>query len=197
MVRPASDRARAPEDCHRCCPLVVTAFRNDSAIRARVGSALDLIADHAPAEFRRITTLMRGIIVTHLHRADGEWRQSLNTCLISARFIKRKDATPESVAGTIIHELTHARLEAIGFDYRDERRARIERICYRRSQRFLESLPTSNERTAALEDAEAGLSLDSDQWRAVFSRRQQPWYARVLQFLLVRMPALLRRSTRI
>jgi hypothetical protein len=183
------------EDCHGV-PLAVAAFAGEATIHAQIRSALDLIAAYAPAEFNRIATLMRGIIVTRCFGARGEWRQSLNACVISTHFLRSEDATPASVAGTIIHELMHARLDAIGFDYREERRARIERICYRRSQRFLESLPVSNERTAAFEEVEAGLSLDSAEWSTAVFWRRKPWFLRVLRFLVVQLPTFWHRHAR-
>ena len=181
------------QDCEGI-PLAIGALSDDAAIYAQVAGGLQLIAEYAPPEFARIRSLMRGIVVAPLYGARGEWRPSLRACAISMRFLKSTEASSASVAATVIHELAHARLDALGFDYREERRARIERICYRRSQRFLESLPASEERAIALEEVEGGLSLDSSAWSVAASdemRRRQPWYVRLLRFLLVRLPSLL------
>src|SRR5260221_14466382 len=85
-------------------------------------------------------------------------------CVISPEYFQRHTSDGEEAAAAIIHELTHARLDALGFDYREERRARIERICFRASRRFLERLPASHSRTAVLDEIEEFLSFDSGVW---------------------------------
>ena len=106
--------------------------------------------------------------------------------MLSTDFLQRHGAGGEKAAAVIIHELTHARLDALGFDYREERRARIERICLRASRRFLEKLPPSDSRTAAIEEIDEFLTFDSGVWRAVTKRDYRPWYIRLPARLLYR-----------
>jgi hypothetical protein len=91
----------------------------------------------------------------------------------------------------------HARLDAIGFDYREERRARIERVCFRASRRFLERLPESADRDAAVQDVEDYLTLESHEWsNAAFREvyQQHPWFLRALRPLLVLIARIMDRE---
>ena len=127
---------------------------------------------------------MRGIVVSPIYGANGQWRQSLRICVLSSEYLQRHTSDGEETAAVIIHELTHARLDALGFDYREERRARIERICFRASRRFLEKLPASQARTLALEEIAEFLTFDSGVWRVVADRDYRPWYIRSFAYLL-------------
>jgi hypothetical protein len=53
--------------------------------------------------------------------------------------------TVEQIASTIVHEATHARLERYRIGYKEELRARIEAICFRRELAFAVRLPDSAE----------------------------------------------------
>ena len=173
-------------------PLAIASFGDESVVRARVAGALRLIAIYAPADFARIRVRMRGIIITRLYGSRAEWRQQIRTCLVSTHYLVQEEASPESVAGTIIHELTHARLDALGFDYGEKRRARIERICFHASKRFLERLSQSTARDAALAAVGENLSLDNAEWSdAAFAERQaeQPWYVRANRFIFRQLGA--------
>jgi hypothetical protein len=175
------------EDCAGV-PLAIGALRGEEVIRTQIAAALHLIGEFAPADFERLRVLSRGIAVARLYGARAEWRQSIRVCLISSHYLRRPDTTHAAIAGSIIHELTHARLDAIGFDYREERRARIERVCFRASQRFLERLPQSADRDAAIQDVEDYLCLESREWSNAALReayKQQPWFIRALRPILV------------
>jgi hypothetical protein len=136
-------------------------------------------------------------MVMRLPATRAEWRQSLNACLISIDFLRSGDASSPAVAATIVHELMHARLDSLGFDYREEQRSRVERICYRRARRFLERLPDSDGKVAALADADAGLALDAGTWstvQLVEIRRRQLWRVRLWRFLVARLSGVWRRD---
>jgi hypothetical protein len=53
--------------------------------------------------------------------------------------------TVEQIASTIVHEATHARLERYGIGYKEEQRAKIEAICFRRELAFAVRVPDSAE----------------------------------------------------
>jgi hypothetical protein len=165
-------------------PVAVGSFQNEAGLRAHVAAALRLLAVYAPADLARVHKLMRGIVVTRLHGSNAQWRQSLRICMLSTDILQHNAYGGEGAAAAIIHELMHARLDALGFDYRKERRARIERICFRASRRFLEKLPSSSSRTAALEEIEEFLTFDSGVWLAVTERDYRPWYVKVLARVL-------------
>ena len=74
------------------------------------------------------------------------------------------------IASTLVHEGTHARLVACGFDYAPERRARIEAICARSEIAFARQLPDSED---LIEGAEWRLALDPSEWSyRVLQQRQ-------------------------
>jgi hypothetical protein len=168
-------------------PVAISSLRDEEALRARVADALRLIALYAPADLARLRKLMRGIIVTRLYGAHAHWRQSVRVCVLSTEYLLRAETLAEGVAATIVHELMHARLDAVGFDYREERQARIERICFRASERFLAKLPASSQRAAALQEIEEYLAVDTGAWRAVLARDYRPWYMRVLFHVVQRI----------
>jgi hypothetical protein len=174
--------------------VAISAIRDEEALRARVADALRLIALYAPADLVRLRKLMRGIIVSRLYGAHAAWRQSVRVCVLSTHYLLRAETRAEGVAATIIHELMHARLDARGFDYREERQARIERICFRASERFLNRLPESSQRTAALQEIEEYLAIDTAVWPAVLARDYRPWYLRVLFHVVQRIAHLWLRN---
>jgi hypothetical protein len=168
-------------------PVAISSLRDEEVLRARVADALRLMALYAPADLARLRKLMRGIIVSRLYGAHAHWRQSVQVCVLSTHYVLRADTLTEAVAATIVHELMHARLDALGFDYREERQARIERICFRASERFLQKLPESSQRAAALQEIEEYLAVDTDVWRAVLARDYRPWYLRALFHVIQRI----------
>lgn len=189
-------RAEGWEDCNGV-PLLIATLRGEERIKAQIGAALQLIREVAPLDFDRLRRLSRGIAVTRLYGARAQWRESVRVCVISTHYLADPDTTAVAIASTIVHELMHARLDAIGFDYREERRARIERVCFRASRRFLERFPSSADRDAALEVVEGYLSLDSGEWsNAAFREayRQYPWYRRALRPIMLLLTKLIDRD---
>ena len=161
-------------------PLALGTLQDEEELRAIVVNALGLLATYSPKDTIRLRTLMRGLLVTKLHGSHAQWRQSLRICVLSTDYLRKKETTAAGVAATIIHELMHARLDALGFNYGVGTRERIERICFRASKQFLEKLPDSAERTAALNEVKEYLAIDTAVWRAVLGRDYRPWYLRTL-----------------
>jgi uncharacterized protein YjaZ len=56
--------------------------------------------------------------------------------ILDERYVADPATTVEEIASTIVHEATHARLERYGIEYEEQRRARIEAICFRRERAF-------------------------------------------------------------
>jgi hypothetical protein len=176
-------RALGEEECQGV-PIAVGTFRNEEALRVRLADALRLLAVYAPQDLIRMRQLMRGIVVTRLHGSYAEWRHSIRVCVVSTHYLQRAETTAELVAATLIHELAHARMDFFGVKYTEDRWARIERICFQISRRFLERLPESNSRKAALDELREYLSFDTDVWQAVIRRDYRPWYLRALSYAL-------------
>jgi hypothetical protein len=174
------------EDCSGI-PVLIAVLRGEEQIRAQIAAALQLIREFAPADFERLGRMSRGIAVGRLYGARAQWRQSIRICVISTHYLRRSDTTAVAIASVIIHELMHARLDALGFDYREEQRARIERLCFRASRRFLERLAPSPDREAALEELEVYMSLESREWSNAALKeayRQNPWFLRAFRPIL-------------
>jgi hypothetical protein len=111
----------------------------------RVESALVLIKQHSPLNYARIIREIERIWVTLLFHGLGEYKYSLKACLLDERYVADPATSIEQIACTIVHEATHARLERYGIGYKEELRARIEAICFRRELAFAARLPDSAE----------------------------------------------------
>lgn len=111
----------------------------------RVEDALLLIKQHSPLDYARITRELERVWVCLLSHSLGEYRHSLRACILDERYVADPATTVEQIASTIVHEATHARLERCGIEYEEQRRARIEGICFRRELAFAVRLPDSAE----------------------------------------------------
>jgi hypothetical protein len=111
----------------------------------RVESALLLIKQHSPFDYARIIRELERIWVTLSFHGLGEYKHSLRACILDERYVADSATTVEQIASTIVHETTHARLERCGIGYKQELRARIEAICFRRELAFAARLPDSAE----------------------------------------------------
>ena len=118
---------------------------------SRIKRSLDLIAQYWPMQLARSQALVESIIVFPSATSSASWRKDLSACLIDTSWIASDEAYPEAIASVLIHELTHARLDALGFKYGDATRARIERICTRAQQRVVQYLPESDIKTTLRE----------------------------------------------
>lgn len=119
--------------------------RGEPADLMRVEAALQLIKQHSPIDYARVVRELERIRVDLLFYAVGAYRRSIRACIIDSRYMDRPDSTVERLASIVVHEATHARLERYGIEYNEERRARIEAICYRRQLAFAARLPDSAE----------------------------------------------------
>lgn len=111
----------------------------------RVEGALLLIKQHSPLDYARITRELERVWVRLLPHSLGEYMHSLRACILDERYVAGPATTVEQIASTIVHEATHARLERCGIEYEEQRRARIEAICFRRELAFAARLPDSAE----------------------------------------------------
>ncbi|MBO0763938.1 MAG: hypothetical protein J2P50_05035 [Hyphomicrobiaceae bacterium] len=94
-----------------------------------------------------------------------------------------KLSSPQIIAATIVHEATHARLQRCGIGYDEERRSRIEAICFRREAALAMKLPNGG---SVRETAERQLArcATSDFWTdAAFDTRFPDSAAEALRYL--------------
>jgi hypothetical protein len=111
----------------------------------RVEGALLLIKQHSPLDYARINRELERIWVSLSFHGLGEHNHSLKACVLDERYVADPATTVEQIASTIVHEATHARLERYGIEYEEQRRTRIETICFRRELAFAARLPASAE----------------------------------------------------
>jgi hypothetical protein len=105
--------------------------------------------------------------------------------------------TPEVLAGVLVHEATHARLEHRGIEHLEPVRDRIEKVCVRQELLFASKLPDGQR---ALEVAQYGLESKVDRTDAGFQKRKIEGMLENLRYLetpewLMRCMRLLARWT--
>lgn len=106
-----------------------------------IKNALRVIREHAPRRFARLRLDVRRFVVVSV--TGPEYIPSIRACMLSGSYVKT--STAESLAMTIVHEATHARLSAVGIRYTPGMRDRIERRCVREEVAFAEALPDGEE----------------------------------------------------
>lgn len=111
----------------------------------RVEDALALIKRHDPLNYSRICRNLERIWVDILPDAIAHYDRSLNACVFDQRFVLAETTTLGSIAASIVHEATHARLERCGIKYEEKLRPRIEAVCVGRELAFANKLPDSAE----------------------------------------------------
>ena len=71
----------------------------------------------------------------------GEWHRDTRLVVLEETYVHHERTSARDIASTLVHESTHARLDAKGFAYSPELRERIERVCFRRQLAFARRLP--------------------------------------------------------
>ncbi len=133
-------------------------------IFVKVDQALKLIGEIFPVRCAQIRRHFRAIVVSGppgLRVYNGRWEQYRGVCLLAFDYMISVEATPSDVAGTIIHEFTHARLFLHGFGYEEEMRKRVDRACCKAVIRFARRLPDGQ---SIIESATYFMNCDSAIW---------------------------------
>ncbi|AZN96408.1 hypothetical protein EJ066_03390 [Mesorhizobium sp. M9A.F.Ca.ET.002.03.1.2] len=107
----------------------------------RVAAALQLIQEFDPVRYRRLVRDLKQIWITTIPGAAGRFVKSTSTCELDERFVLGKYTVVEQVAGAIVHEATHARLDQRGISYEEKLRDRVEQVCMERELAFAAKLP--------------------------------------------------------
>ncbi|MEL6978728.1 MAG: hypothetical protein AAGM38_08640 [Pseudomonadota bacterium] len=112
----------------------------------KLKSALDLIAEvnHVYIELAK-RHLLGGVMAHRYDYAPAWWVRETSTCFLGSKHVEESDAIELSLS--IIHELSHARLEHRGFVYA-ENRLRSEEICVRRELSFARRLMSAGRCTS-------------------------------------------------
>ncbi len=111
---------------------------------AKVFAALDLLREVSPQQLERMARLVNGITVARLPINLAAWYPDLGAVALDRDFVLDPDTSTARIASLIIHELTHARLEAAGFRQATLAPERSERICYLAERNFIARLPQSH-----------------------------------------------------
>ena len=110
----------------------------------RVQQALECLAHFNEAPLRRARNDLRLIWVRHLPEALGQYDAGLRACELDSKHVLDPESTAESLASTIVHEATHARIRSCGIRSTDLSRARIERACRKAQLAFAVRLPNAD-----------------------------------------------------
>ena len=122
-------------------PVVVPADqRNSDVAFARITAAFDLLHDHGSRSLDDLRRHTNGVFVWATAGARGEWHRETRLVVLEETHVNAENTSARDIASTLVHESTHARLEAKGFAYSPERRARIEKVCFRRQLAFARRL---------------------------------------------------------
>jgi hypothetical protein len=97
-------------------------------------AAVRLIEQVDPRRFRRMGKDVDRVFVTEFTVAAGAHFPGSRTCCVSAASIR--DLPVANVAIVIVHEATHARLDAMGIRFYPDLRVRIELRCGREEIEF-------------------------------------------------------------
>jgi hypothetical protein len=126
-------------------PVFVLSKADSAAIFSKVRDAVALIRSQDPKALRRMQRSLKLIWIPGWHYVDAVYDPHLRGCILGANFVLSTSTSAAAIAGTLIHETTHARTWSPS--YRDDAfvRARIERICYQAQQAFLARLPGGEE----------------------------------------------------
>jgi hypothetical protein len=107
----------------------------------RAEDALALIKRYSPLHYARVVRQLARLWVHVLPKPGACYLDSLNACILDERYILNEATTIERIAMSIVHEATHARLDAKGILYDEMLRARVEAACMRRERAFVADLP--------------------------------------------------------
>ena len=176
---------------HEYRDLRISATERDAGTREaqlqRVRAAVDLLAEHAPAQVGHMRHRMPRIFIGRLAGRLATWNEALGACVLSAEWVADKDTRPEEIASTLVHEVTHARLWAAGFRYHEAVRARIERVCFLAERNWARRLPRSPARAALEAQVASYLALPRERYsdaarqaQREAARRSWPGWQRAL-----------------
>lgn len=149
----------------------------------RVAAAMQLLDAKSAVWVRRMCRHLRAIVID-----DTRTRYvfDLRTCMVSAAELD--NLSPAEVALNLVHETTHAIIDACGYTYRPENRARIERACLRAELRLAKRIADPD----LVRRVEKKFQLDwwePDQVRAI---REEEWRDMGLPEWLIRIRRLIR-----
>ena len=115
-------------------------LRDADAVFAKIAGAFELLQAHGGHSLDNLRRHTNGVFVWTTAGARGEWHPRTRLVVLEETHVCRESTFPREIASTLVHESTHALLDAKGFAYAGERRARIENVCFRRQLAFARRL---------------------------------------------------------
>ena len=137
---------RIIESAHRSEILGVSVYYTDREVKYgelssifldKVTVALSLISHLDPRRLRHLQ--VKGLRVLIQSASTSGYLAASNTILLATRDVEKCE--PAVMAGILVHEATHARIERLGIRRRPSIRSRIERRCLLEQISFLERVP--------------------------------------------------------
>ena len=173
----------------RSIPVGWSARDSDLALaKERVTAALTLIATISPRWLERHRPYVRRIQVLPIVQSAAQWQVATRQVELDHDFVCADGRTAAEIGSTIVHEYTHARVDAAGIRYNADSRVRIERVCIRQQLAFVGLLPASDERArfearlkVKLDRAPAiwSATTDEEEWQKAMPRLGvPPWLVR-------------------
>jgi|SRR5215472_17490661 len=104
--------------------------RDRQRAESRLGEALVLLKQYTPLRLAYLEKDLPKLSIFVAGAAYAKCYARIQLCLLDEEYVLGDQTTAIDLALTLVHEGTHARLARAGFRYTDDRRARIERICY-------------------------------------------------------------------
>jgi hypothetical protein len=149
----------------RICAASSRGRETEEHVAEKVERALLLISQYDPLRFRRLVRDIEIILVMReIPRASYD--EDSRTCKVDVNFVVDKSVSIAEVAGTIVHEATHARIHRAGIPTQTSNHARIERVCCKAKIAFGRRIPEGD---SVIQDAQRCLEAvagGNSQWVA-------------------------------
>jgi hypothetical protein len=137
-------------------------------IEQALQDAIALLGQYAPLRLAYLRRDLPRVWVGTTHNR-AECLAAASMCVLQFEYIANPSTSPVSIAMTLVHEGTHARLLRLGFGYEESRRRRLERLCVLTEILFAKRVPGA---AAEIQQTEGQLARDDEFWsNAAFRRR--------------------------
>ena len=117
----------------------------------KMEAALDLVLQYDSRAMQVLRTQSDGIFVFGTAGVYAEWHRNEKLVVLQPEYVSALATSAAGLASTLVHEATHAWLEKLGFWYSEDRRQRIEAICFKRELRFVRRAGGEKELISELE----------------------------------------------
>ena len=109
----------------------------------RLTDAIALLTTTWPRWLHRTRPYAVRIQVRRIIASNGAWHRESRQVDLDHDYLCARDREAADIASTLVHEFTHARIDAAGIRYGLATRIRIERVCISQEIAFATRLPPS------------------------------------------------------